>query len=668
MSSRQVRVGAILIALAALLLMLASATLIDRRSPGVERVSISRTTESGLALTHAALDIEFSEPVVQRTAEVRLRISPAVDGSLSWDGERTLIFTPNDRFPLATEFRVWLERGFADRAGNVAERASDPFIFHTVDLPALASSDPADEGRDIPVDATVSLTFDRLMDTQRTAAAVRLDPARPLVTAWRGTTLLISPQGGLAPGTRYRLTVEGSAADGDGNELGRPIVIDFATLAAGLEATALIPADGSAGVSPSGPIAIRFDRPIETDAAAGAVRLTPEVSGRVSLEAPVVDVGGVGPGAPTLLVFRPDAPLAPSTTYTVALQAGVVHALGGGETAAARSWSFTTGSGLEPPQNQILFLSSRAGPRNVWAMNPDGTNARQLTAELGPVTSYDVTADGGRLVFAAGGVVASLSLPDGRRTVLTGPDVAEYAPRLLPDGTQVVVGRRERATGRDLGSWLVAIDGGGSARQLLPDGAPPLGSTASSGLPDPDGREAPWSLLPAVSADGELALLTGADTELRQVRLDDAAATLTGLLEPAGRPVWLASAGGFLVPARRERDGATGTWLIPRHGSISAGPPVRDAIGAGRGGIVGLDAPAGRHVTYLAGLGSEPTVLTSDELLDRQPSLSPGGDEVVFARVSVERPEVSAGIWAVAIEGGDPRQLSADGSDPRWLP
>jgi len=46
-----------------------------------------------------------------------------------------------------------------------------------------------------------------------------------------------------------------------------------------------------------------------------------------------------------------------------------------------------------------VFLSARAGVTNVWAMNPDGTNARQLTVELTPVPmeagTYEVTIEDG---------------------------------------------------------------------------------------------------------------------------------------------------------------------------------------------------------------------------------------------------------------------------------
>ena len=71
---------------------------------------------------------------------------------------------------------------------------------------------------------------------------------------------------------------------------------------------------------------------------------------------------------------------------------------------------------------------------------------------------------------------------------------------------------------------------------------------------------------------------------------------------------------------------------------------------------------------YLALPGGSPVLLTSDELLDRQPAFSPGGDELVFSRMDPASTEGSAGIWRVATDASGLRQLTPSGSDPRWLP
>ena len=63
------------------------------------------------------------------------------------------------------------------------------------------------------------------------------------------------------------------------------------------------------------------------------------------------------------------------------------------------------------------------------------------------------------------------------------------------------------------------------------------------------------------------------------------------------------------------------------------------------------------------------TILTlAPDLLDRQPIFSPAGDAILFVRVPEADPTRSAGIWLMAPDGRELRQLAPSGSDPRWLP
>jgi hypothetical protein len=572
-----------------------------------------------------------------------------------------------------TEFRVSVDRGFADLAGNVNDTAPDGFVFQTVGLPTLASSDPPDGTNGIGLDDPIRLTFDRLMDTGLTEGALQVEPAARLRLTWSGSTLVVTPADPLAPGTLYRLEVSDDAADTDGNRLASPVSVSFTTVSLGLGVTRLLPAAGSAGTPLASPIAVVFDAPIDADSVANSITLTPSVSGGISALPLPTDSGGATSDLPWMITFQPDAPLAPHTTYTVELHGGAVRALGSASAASERTWSFTTGSAPEALQNQVLFLSDRSGVQNVWAMNPDGSNARQLTGELAPVSSFDVSGDGRTLVYAAAGVVRTLALPAGRVGVVSAPEVADYAPRLLPDGSAVLLGRRQRLTGRDDGYWLVPLSGDASgARALLAAGAPPLGSTSSPGaLPGPNAVPSPWTTVAAVSGDGQLSLLRSVSGELVRVPLrGDPVAQPTGLRDPAGPATWSTARGGFLVSAVRMLDGARGTWIVSPIGTPAPGAslstwPVISATGATLS--VGGDPP--ERLEYRGSWFADPVRLTPDGgFIDRQPCFSPRGDAALFVRVPRDAPARSAGIWRVGVDGTGLRQLSPDGSDPRWLP
>jgi hypothetical protein len=692
MPRRTVQALVALVAVGALVLVLLNATLVDRRPPSVERISLSATAngDDHTAQTLTAIDVEFSEPVDRASVERLFRIEPYVSGTITWDRDSIAIFTPVRKLPSATAFTVVVGAGFSDLAGNAAPDDAAPFAFRTVGPPVVATTAPPDGASGVATDTTVTLTFDRLMDTGSVEAAISVRPAVAYRSSWAGPDLTLSFVSPLGFGTTYTVTVGSGAADTDGSQIVAPFGTSFTTVEAGLAIRATVPAAGTAGIGIRTPIAVAFDGAIDPTSVGGALRITPQVSGDVRVEDLPTDSPSLssnvasdapstappGPaGAGTVLVFVPSGPLAPHTTYTVELAPVVRRAGAPGQVAPGRIWTFTTGGPTTSAQNQISFLSARGGVRNVWLMNPDGSNPRQITTELAPVGEYDVTSDGRTIVYESAGVVMRMRLDGSDATKVTATGRFEYAPVLSPDGTQILVGRRD-ATGADLGYWLVPLSNaaaGTRERQVVLDGAPQLGSStvAGDGLVGGPGVSA-WSRRAAFDPTGRwLLLVDGLDRVLR-VDLASPASTSVpedlGLSAPLGAPAWDTAQGAFLLVAR----GAAGSGLmrIPTVSPISLiFPAAGPAAVAVDGGIVTLVAPDGAHIGYSALASKPPESLTGGtDLADRSPAFSPDGTTLLFGRVLVSAPDRSAGIWLSGLDGRDLRQLSTDGTDARWLP
>ena len=710
MRRRVIEVGSVVVAFVALGVLLYNATLVDRTPPSVTRISLSASVagDDHTAQTLTAIDVTFSEPVRQASVESRIAIDPYVAGTFSWDGQTTAIFTPAHKLPPDTAFTVTVRPGFEDLAGNASAQAVSPFSFRTVGPPIVSATSPADGAADVPVDGTVVLTFDRLMDTGSVENAIQITPPAAHHAAWSGRVVTIAFDGSLQFGTRYQIVVTTDAADTGGNHLAQPFSMAFQTVAAGLSVVTVTPAASVAGVSVRSPIAIVFDQAVDPATISGALQVTPPVTGSLSVEdlpddLPVATPGpgagssggaGVspgsspedassgsspgssppgGPGSPTapgagrVLILRPSAQLAAHTTYTVTLKSGVAMLGNSSQVAAGRSWSFTTGQPTTSAQNQIAFLSARGGVRNVWLMNPDGTSPRQVTTELVPVTSFDVASDGRSIVYAAGGIVRVASTDGSDVRTLTAAGRHEYAARLTPDGTAVVLARRD-PTGADLGYWLVPLDGR-PERQLLPAGAPPLGSVelAGDGLVTGPGTSA-WAGRDAFSPDGRWLLVT---TGAGGVELVDLTATQAGQpvrlgLQADTPAAWDAGRHGFVLTAA---DG--NLWLIVPEGTNRVlAPGVGGVAVASTAALATLVGPGGpEHLAVLGpGAASPSPLTTATDLADRQPSFSPDGGTILFLRVQADQPTLSAGIWTVAPDGRELRQLSTDGASPRWLP
>ncbi|HEX5451103.1 MAG TPA: Ig-like domain-containing protein, partial [Candidatus Limnocylindrales bacterium] len=156
-SAERLGLVALVVLLAAVL---ASATLVDRVPPSVQSVSLTRTAGTDdVGLTHTAVAVEFSEPVDQPDAQTRFRIEPAVAGAFTWDGDRTMIFTPADKLPTGTSFTVSELAGYADENGNAARSAATKFTFATVVPPRVKATAPAAGAQGVDLDGPLTITF-----------------------------------------------------------------------------------------------------------------------------------------------------------------------------------------------------------------------------------------------------------------------------------------------------------------------------------------------------------------------------------------------------------------------------------------------------------------------------------------------------------------------------
>jgi hypothetical protein len=687
---RLISLISVVVALAGLAFVLYNATLVDRRAPGIVRVSLSAPAgDERLAQTLTVIDIQFSELVRTSTVEARFRIEPYVAGAFAWDGS-TAIFTPSGKLPEDTEFSIRIEAGFEDTVGNVAQSGLEAWVFRTVGAPVVLAGTPADGATGVAVDEAVDLRFDRLMDTASVEAAIRMDPPIPLRASWSGDSVRLLFDSQLRFGTTYTLTVGVTAADTGGSRLRQPYVLRFTTVAAGLQVVGTVPAPGASGVGIRTPITIHYDAPIDPDTARAAFRITPSVAGDIRILAVADDRlppdGSGGPVAPPdTILFEPDAPLAPNTTYTVTVAPEVARRDDPEAVAAGQSWSFTTGSPSVTGQNQIAFLSARSGVRNVWLMNPDGTNPRQLTTELVPVSSFDATGDGSVVAYSAGGVVNLIDIDGDEVRRLTDVSAYEYAPLFTPDDGWLIVGRRG-AQGADLGYWLVPLPGSsGDERLLLDHGAPALGSAelGGDGIGGTGGTPG-WMARTAVDPTGSWALLITAGGEANVVDLRPAplaADTVRVALVADAAAAWSARHGAFAVVAEGTGDGAGSSgspalWTVATDGTVSMVPGTEGAagpVGVGADGSVAVtlrvtDATAAGIAVLDSGATVPRRFVPAISFDDRWPWFSPDVGSLLIGRTFVVRPDDGDGIWSLDLETGLATQLSPDGAYARWLP
>jgi Tol biopolymer transport system component len=159
------------------------------------------------------------------------------------------------------------------------------------------------------------------------------------------------------------------------------------------------------------------------------------------------------------------------------------------------------------PDGRIVFTSLRDGDMEIYSMQANGSDVRRLTNRVGPDGGPFWSADGRRIVYRGRGIDSGPELDDyrsllkqglwrptslelfvmdrdgGNTRQVTRNGAANFAPYFTPDGTRIIfASNQHNPKGRDFDLFLVKVDGTGSERVTFND--------SFDGFPmfSPDGR------------------------------------------------------------------------------------------------------------------------------------------------------------------------------------
>lgn len=665
------------------------ASTVDGRPPTVLGIALTQPLpdDPTRGLPTTSLEVTFTEPVDTASAAQALSIEPAVEGAVSWSGS-VMIFTPAKPLSLSSRYTVLVASGVEDLAGNRMTEESPPFTFETTGPPEVVETDPADGTEGVALEAPIGVRFSTLMDTASVEAALSVRPAFDHEVRWSGQLLEIVPTEPLRPETEYRVDIAAGAFDVSGVALGGPVRIGFRTLSPGLEVSLVVPADASDGIAPTSSIAIFFEQPIDTDTVSdGVFTITPQVAGSID----VVDESGDEPAVPEdgrILRFTPSGPLPANTTFEVSLGRGIAGPDGGG-LAESVTWTFTTGAPHPTISNQVTFLSDRAGVPNLWAMNPDGTAAHQLSTELAPILDYAVAPDGSSFVVGDGRRLVMVEADGSDRRVLTEEGFVDFDPTYAPNGQRLAFARADEASGRGLGIWERPIPGDAATRiEMATDGGTSPSPSASGGGGEA-GDAAGWLRAPRYAPDGEALAFVDATGSVGI--LDLATRALSSAAHDAqAPPIWLPDGSAILVTGRPSSSATEPDPLEvpmgplePRAGASvgvlqRTGASVEES-GFGPGAWAAAVGPDGQ-VAYVRADGSlrvsdgidEPGLVPAElegERVD-EATFAPGeAAMVVVVPRDGDRAETPGGSIERVDLGAPGREILAnDGWRPRWVP
>jgi len=208
------------------------------------------------------------------------------------------------RVGLAVGLSLVLGVGFLGAGRPAPTTATPPSTVVPLTQAAFTTTVGTDHGLGEPV----TIQFSTPMDRVSVAAAVRVEPATPVLLAWdaTGTLLTISPEKSWSAGVFHTITVRAGALARSGQPLARPARAVFLTRSlATASATATAPIGKRVALDTA--FVVSFAQPIDPDTVSTAIRLDPPTPGTVTSSDPVV--GPIG------YTFSPTAPLLPNVAY-----------------------------------------------------------------------------------------------------------------------------------------------------------------------------------------------------------------------------------------------------------------------------------------------------------------------------------------------------------------
>ncbi len=274
------------------------------------------------------ITVMFNRPVVplgiaedQSKLPQPLAISPQVSGAGEWINTSVYVFQPDPPLKTGMTYTVRVGQGLAD-ASDDSKLAEDMTWSFAVRPPSVLRITAGDYSIDagsldqvytnLPQDPAIKIEYQQRMDPEATVRAVHLSGAGqsdiPFSARWEedNTILTIKPQIMLTLNSNYLLVIGGVGADG--GAIAEPLQWSFRTIPAPAVASTR-PANGEGNYADTS-FMIKFVSPMDPETISDHVIFQPEIENLNSWYSPYDD---------SMNFYS----LAPSTTYTVTLQAGM---------------------------------------------------------------------------------------------------------------------------------------------------------------------------------------------------------------------------------------------------------------------------------------------------------------------------------------------------------
>ena len=337
----------------------------------------------------APVIIQFSRSVAPLTtlaaqrSDPVVRFDPAIEGRGEWLNTAIYRFTPARLAP-STTYRVTIPKGLTSAADGVL--AADVVATFRTISPAVSALTPESNTQFASPRQPVVARFNQPMDRSAAAGISLLEAggtalSGSVVWSENDTVATFTPDGRLAPNTKYAATVAKGLKGAGGGETASLRTAAFTTAALPSVAQTS-PRNGDTSAGRYG-VSIQFATPMDVGSLEGKLRIS-------GLEADELD----GHVFTSEQAISANVPLKPSTGYTVELLPGATDRYG--QPMGGHRFAFTTGA---VPATVSLALPGYASSATYGASGEPILFFQATNLPSASFTLYPLTPDEGRRVL-----------------------------------------------------------------------------------------------------------------------------------------------------------------------------------------------------------------------------------------------------------------------------
>jgi uncharacterized protein YvpB len=170
-------------------------------APGIQAYSPSG---SGVDPT-TAVRVEFQQSMEKGSTQSAFSISPATDGTITWEDDRVMIFTPKQNLVKDQQYTVTLANTARATSGVAVDEG---FTFSFTTLGAVtASFTPTNGATGVDIATAVSVAFNQQVVPASAESKFSIAPAVEGAFTWNGNTMVFHPRAALAYGQAYSVMV-----------------------------------------------------------------------------------------------------------------------------------------------------------------------------------------------------------------------------------------------------------------------------------------------------------------------------------------------------------------------------------------------------------------------------------------------------------------------------